>query len=243
MRVRSVTSATAMMFMADSRRAASLSRATRQEVGLHINLSQPYTADDVPDSVAERQTTVTRHFHGSTRRRIRQWVYDPLLRANVEAVIADQLDEFQAQFGTSPTHIDGHQHVQVCPNVAFARTIPVGTKTRSGMLRYPLHRTPLGVARALRHRAIASRLEPLPSFFPIRLVHPHYGGSGLGQALSLARRSPVEIMVHPGSDDEFELLMSDAWRQDIADLRLGSYADFVGRRATAESATPAPPRA
>ena len=79
----------------------------------------------------------------------------------------------------------------------------------------------------VRHAIVATRLRPVPIFLPIRAIHPAVGGAGLESALALAQRSVVEIMVHPALEDERALVLSDGWQRDIADLQVGTFADFA----------------
>src|SRR5690349_19441826 len=72
-----ITSATAMVFMADSARAADLSRDTGLDVGLHLNLSQPFTAEVVNPCLQERHNRVVRFITSS---KYAQCVYHPALR-------------------------------------------------------------------------------------------------------------------------------------------------------------------
>ena len=41
---------------------------------------------------------------------------------------------------------------------------------------------------------------------------------------------PVEVMVHPGWEDERAYLLSAGWKRLIEGHRLGSYADLSGSR-------------
>lgn len=86
-----------MVHMADSQRAASLAREHALPIGLHLNLVEPFDEPSTPAAVRDRQARLVRRLR---RRRLRYWVYDPLLRADVEACIADQLG---ALYSTEPT--------------------------------------------------------------------------------------------------------------------------------------------
>src|SRR3954447_22455684 len=94
-----ITSATGMVWMADSERAAAIAVERDLPIGLHINLDEPFTAPDVPTEVREVQARVVRRF---ARFRLKRWVYDPAARADIDLCIADQLDRFRQLYGRQP---------------------------------------------------------------------------------------------------------------------------------------------
>ena len=57
---RRITSATAMVFMKDSERAATLARKADLDVGLHLNLSERFTGADVPRQLRDDHELVVR---------------------------------------------------------------------------------------------------------------------------------------------------------------------------------------
>lgn len=59
-----ISSTTAMVHMADSRRAAELALERARPTGLHLNLTQPYDAPTVPAPVRERQSACVRTLQG-----------------------------------------------------------------------------------------------------------------------------------------------------------------------------------
>ncbi|MDQ6750412.1 MAG: ChbG/HpnK family deacetylase [Actinomycetota bacterium] len=215
----SVTSATAMVHMADSRRAAGLARERALPIGLHLNLVEPFDDRATPAPVRERQRRLVRRLRS---RRVRYWIYDPSLRADVEGAIADQLECFRALYATEPTHVDGHEHAHLLANVLLARTLPCGIKLRTSA--QPRGGRAAGMARSARGRLIARRFCTPDYFFALRGLEPEFGGSGLEPALELASGASVEVMVHPGAADELALLQSRHWLRCLADRPLGSYA-------------------
>jgi hypothetical protein len=48
--------------------------------------------------------------------------------------------------------------------------------------------------------------------------------------LALARDQSVEVMVHPGWEDERAVLLAASWRDRLATFSVGSYADLPARR-------------
>ena len=55
-----VTSVTAMVCMADSERAAQLAKANGVHAGLHLNLTEAFSAKEVPGDLRERQARIAR---------------------------------------------------------------------------------------------------------------------------------------------------------------------------------------
>src|SRR4051794_11745247 len=185
-----ITSASAMVFMEDSRRASELAREARLPAGLHINLSEPYTETAAPEEARARQARLARRFGPDQRRRLMRWLYDPGIQRDVEACVAEQLEEFRRLYGDEPTHIDGHQHVHLCPNVFMARALDGGVRARSVLEKYPARHSPLAVARLARHRLIARRFRSPQYLFDIADAGP--------DLLRMADHATVEVMAHAG---------------------------------------------
>jgi chitin disaccharide deacetylase len=83
-----VSSATAMVHMSDSERAAQIAQRAGIPVGLHLNLSEPYTGSEVLDAERARQARLARRFRGG-QLRVRRWLYDPTIRRQLELCIRD----------------------------------------------------------------------------------------------------------------------------------------------------------
>lgn len=218
-----ITSATVLVYMEDSDRAASLARRHGLPVGLHLNLTDPLTATDVPAEVRDRHRRACSLFGGGNLRK-RSWTWSPRIRRLVEDVVRDQLDRFRELFGTEPTHVDGHNHVQVCPDVIRARPL-CGFKVRNALWSFPSTRTVMGVARALRRELTARRLLTTRYFFDIAELH-RAGPETTAERVGLSSTASVEVMCHPGFDHELEALRSNSWAQAIAAAPLGSYRDL-----------------
>ena len=123
-----ITSASAMVWMSDSQRAASLAEECEIPLGLHLNLTQPFTDPAVPPEVRERQARLAEHFG---RQPLAYWVAEPRLQSTIDRCIEDQVREFTRLYGQPPRHLDGHRHVHTCLNVLLSRSFGVTTSTRS----------------------------------------------------------------------------------------------------------------
>ena len=223
-RVGGVTSATAMVYMADSERAAERAHELGLPTGLHLNLTQRFDGPAVPPAVRAAHERVIRRF-GLLRRRDRL-LLDPRIRADVRRCVDDQLECFRTLYGREPTHLDGHNHVHLNPVVlsVIPRRLAIRTAVRD-----PRIRSGRDVPRMLRHRLIRAWHGSTDFLFPITQLAPALGGAGLDAHLALAREHSVELITHPGYEPEHELLSSPAWVALLGAFRLGSFLDVRGR--------------
>jgi predicted glycoside hydrolase/deacetylase ChbG (UPF0249 family) len=228
-----ITSASGMVHMQGSDRAAEIATRERLPVGLHINLTEPLSDPATPASVRDRQrrvaeklATVGRDGRPGTSR-LRRWVYDPSIAANVDGAIADQLERFEELYGGPPTHFDGHNHVDVFPNVFLSRAIPKGSKLRNTLRRYPLERSAGAVLRSARQLLRSRRFVSTSYVLHIAdLRLPDEGEGARDPNLERAASVPVEVMGHPDWGPERDIFMSPAWGRAMAEHRLGSFVDL-----------------
>jgi predicted glycoside hydrolase/deacetylase ChbG (UPF0249 family) len=219
-----ITSATAMVFMADSERAAVRALELGLPLGLHLNLSEPYTGSAVPEAVRARQARLAPRF-GDRQRRRRRWLPTPGLGAAIEACVVDQLAQFEALYGRPPTHVDGHKHVQVSPSVARTPALS-GYMLRRAFSDQPGARSPMALARRLRHHAVLRRSAGTDRFVPIWSLREELLAGREPRGLPPRTHDVVEVMAHPGSDRELPLLQTDAWGRVMAAAPLGTYEDL-----------------
>ncbi|HEX3692043.1 MAG TPA: ChbG/HpnK family deacetylase [Solirubrobacteraceae bacterium] len=214
-----ITSATAMVYMDHSEQAAEMARERDLAVGLHLNLTQPFEADAVPEEVRRRQLRVSAHL----ARRRHRYMFDPALFGEVRRCIEDQLRRFVEIFERQPTHLDGHNHGHLSPTALMA--LPRGVAVRTA--ESEVGAGPIGkLVRTARHRLITRRQQTTDYFFAISRLQPERLRSPAGDEplLELARTATVEIMAHPDRDGDYRLLSSAAWLRTLEDLPTGSYA-------------------
>jgi predicted glycoside hydrolase/deacetylase ChbG (UPF0249 family) len=211
-----VTSTSGMVWMDDTIRAAGVATDCGLPVGLHLNLTLPYTAIEVPTSVRERQRRLTEIFTrdswwNATERR----PDSELLRD----VVRDQLDSFCEQFGP-PTHIDGHHHVHL--HEAVLDMLPNSWPIR------PAPRRPADADARLsrRERHLRARFLVTDLTLAFEHVHPALGGAGL-DLLARAHAACVEVTTHPRRGVELEALLGSEWRDALSALPLGCYANLA----------------
>lgn len=221
-----LSSASAMVGMRDTKRAASLAAEHGIPVGLHLNLTLPFADESVPASVRERLRRLTEVFGSeSWRGETRESPHAHDVAAQLVAdVIDDQLERFRESFG-EPTHLDGHHHIHTHPEVVdhLPRDLPIR----------PLLRVPSRALarRSARERRLQRRFVCPDLCFALGDVHPSLGGAGL-EALGHAREASLEIMAHPRQEHEREALLSEGWRAALGTVALGSYADLARVRGT-----------
>ena len=219
-----ISSSTAMVHMADSRRAAEIALERGRPIGLHLNLTQPFDAPDVPAAVRQRQRELCRHF---SRLWPRRWVPSPSprLHALIADAIRDQLERFTELYEGKPTHIDSHHHVHVCPDVFMSGAMERGLRVRQTISPLPsTHLDPRTLARRAKHRFLARRFTTTSHFWSARELSQADGAVPIETAVAHARVRPVEIMAHPSFEGELRVLRSAAWLEVLADTPLGPYS-------------------
>jgi chitin disaccharide deacetylase len=207
-----ITSVSAMVYMRDSERAAEVARDAGVPVGLHLNLSEPYTGSDVREAARLRHARLAERFSGGWLR-VRRWLYDPMICRDVDDCIGEQLAQFQALYGAAPSHVDGHKHVQVSPNVLLSRALRPGTRMRTALHLDATLRRP---GRAARRRLMERRFTSTGYCFDF---------AERERALQFAREATVELVVHPALQD-YTALLSDDWARTLERVSLGSFADI-----------------
>src|SRR6266536_3662802 len=124
---RRITSVSAMVFMADSERAAELAKENELDVGLHLNFTEKFASERIAARLANYQEKIARFL---TRNRYSQILYNPFLRREFSYSCKAQVDEFARLFGKTPSHIDGHHHMHLSANMLLSDLIPAGMKVR-----------------------------------------------------------------------------------------------------------------
>jgi predicted glycoside hydrolase/deacetylase ChbG (UPF0249 family) len=223
-----ITSTTAMVYMQDSDRAAEIAREISLPVGLHVNFTEPFDDRGVPRGIRERHLATVRKFGGpSFVFRSRRWLYDPRLQEAVDDCVAAQLERFEELYGGPPTHVDGHMHVHVCPNVGLSKRFAPGTKMRNSLGKRPPANGPMSHLITARQRILLRHRLSTRCFLNITDMHPDFVAGGPAALLGMAKETSVEVMAHPGFAHELTILVSPEWQEWTADLRLGSYRDLA----------------
>jgi predicted glycoside hydrolase/deacetylase ChbG (UPF0249 family) len=214
-----ITSASLMVFMDDSERAARLAQAANLDVGLHLNFTAPFTAGNCPPDVAASQSRLAA-FLG--RHRYAQLVYHPALRKQFAASYRAQATEFARLFGgAAPSHVDGHHHMHLCANLVWSGLLPENSRVRRHFSFWPGEKSWLNrVYRRSVDLWLARRYRLAEFFFDL-------GQSlelcRLDRVIALARTASVELMTHPIRSAESGFLLSDEFSTVVRSLDTGSY--------------------
>ena len=198
---RAVSSASAMVFMEDSERAAAIAQERGIDAGLHLNLTTPFSAPATPTRLIEHQYRLSRYL---TRHRLSQAVFHPGLVQSFEYVVAVQRQEFFRLYGTEPKRIDGHHHMHLCSNVLLQGLLPSGTIVRRN---FSFQRSEKSLANRLYRRTVdhlLARCHHLTDFF--FALPPLDPPSRVRAIFSLASEFIVEVETHPVNPVEYQFL-------------------------------------
>ena len=207
-----VSSVSAMVFMEDSDRAATVARERAIDAGLHLNLTTVFSASRCSSSLAQRQQELAKHLR---RHRLSQVMFHPALTRSFEYVVSAQLDEFARLYGALPERIDGHHHMHLCSNVLLGKLLPAGTMVRRNFSFQPGEKSLYNrLYRRIVDRKLARRHRLTDYFFSLAPLDPP---GRLQRIFSLARQSVVEVETHPVNADEYGFLIGDdilRWTED-----------------------------
>lgn len=200
-----VSSASGMVFMEDSERAAKIAVEDGIDVGLHLNFTLPFSDPRASKQLCDHQAAVMRFLTGS---RYSQLLFHPWLKKSFEYVVSCQIDEHRRLYGSEPRRIDGHHHKHLCTNVLLSGLIPTGTIVRRNFTFGPREKNFCNrYYRELVDRRIAKRHSCTDYFFSLAPLEPL---DRLRKMFGMARHHVVEIETHPINQREYEFLTSDA---------------------------------
>jgi predicted glycoside hydrolase/deacetylase ChbG (UPF0249 family) len=207
--------ASAMTFMEDSERAADLAKKSGLPVGLHLNLDERFTQQAIPAKLRNHHQATSNYL------KVRKWnqiLYNPFLINSFDYVFRAQWDEFSRLYGEAPTRLDGHRHMHLCMNMLLSGRIPRGIRIRRNFTFYSGEKNSINrLYRRLLDRWLQSRFICTDAFFCMTPLNREK----LPWPISLAKSSDVEILFHPGLDDEFSFLTSAEWATIILYLSRG----------------------
>ena len=191
--------------MADSERAADLARETQIPVGLHLNLDEKFTGPAIPSTLREHHQKIAAYLNA---RKWNQILYNPFLRNAFDYVFQAQWDEFTRLYHEEPQRLDGHRHMHLCMNMLLSRKIPNGIKIRRNFTFYRGEKNPINrLYRCLVNWWLQSNFLCTDSFFSMKPIDL----AKLQRLVILSKTSDVEIMVHPGLENEYFFLLSTEW--------------------------------
>jgi hypothetical protein len=219
-----ITSASAMVFMQDTRRAAELAATVGLETGLHLNLSDPFDAPFLPGRLLEYHMPIVRYYRSGPAATL---LYNPFLKKHIDYVFKAQFDEYSRLFGAEPSKLDGHHHMHLSMNIIIDNLIPKGMRVRRNFSFAPgekdiFNRMYRRIIDAwLVHRFICS-----DSFFSIK---PFHELERLNKIVRMALLFNIELMTHPDDHTEYDFLLSSDYRQLIEGVTRGTYRLIASR--------------
>jgi len=214
-----ITSASAMVFMSDSERAAELAISHGFNVGLHINFSLQFDACSKSNAVIERQQRIVSFLR---KNKYASLFYNPFLKNDFEYVYRAQYEEYVRLYGKHPLHIDGHHHMHLCMNMLIDRLMPKGYKVRKSFDFFAGEKHIVNrYYRKIIDSIVSGRYTCVDYFFNFS---PDQNTERLRKIVNLAQSWNVELMVHPEKTEEFIFLMSDKYVAILSDVKRGNYA-------------------
>jgi chitin disaccharide deacetylase len=198
---RRVSSVSAMVFMKDSERAASIACERGIDAGLHLNFTTPFSGQDYPARLQQHLQEVARRL---LRHRLAPVMFYPELISSFQYVVWAQFDEFSRLYGGPPQRLDGHHHMHLCSNVALGGLLQAGTVVRRNFSFEPGEKSFANrVYRRVIDRLLARRHLLTDFFFSLTPLAPV---ERLDRIISLSRRFVVEVETHPVNPEEYRFL-------------------------------------
>lgn len=210
----SVTSVTAMVHMEDSARAAERVRGEPWRVGLHLNLSEPFTSQDAPPALCDRQARLARFLRSN---RYALVLFHPLLARDFDYVVKAQIEAFMQSYDRAVEQLDGHQHMHLATNVLMQKLLPQGIRVRRSFTFDTGDRNAINLWYRRRvDRSLQQRHRLCDRFYSLShlLDQPR-----LASVCSAAESLDIEVMAHPVRPAEFELLSSKVFDELVSKVR------------------------
>ncbi len=213
-----ITSASAMLFMKDSQRAAELALEYGLDTGLHLNFTLKFNGDITSSKLIECQQRISSFLKGNKYSFL---LYNPLLKRDFHYIYTTQYEEYVRLYNKMPTHINGHHHLHLCTNMLAGGLIPRGTKVRRNFTFSSGEKNDLNrFYRRIVDGILIRRYQCTDFFFSLSLL---LQTERLQRIVNLARSRNVEVMVHPERNEEFDCLMSDEYFNMICLVKIGNY--------------------
>jgi len=219
-----ITSASAMVFMEDSERAASLAFDPSLEMGLHLNFTLPFSAYNIPLKLREHQNRIVSYL---AKHKLSQVIYNPFLADSFNFVFQFQQEEFMRLYGRFPDHYSGHHHMHLCANMLASKMLPNAARVRRTFTFGPGEKNPFNrLYRFILDIYVFKRFISTDCFFSIAPVQNY---DRLRSVISRANKEDIEIEVHPENIEEFDFLISDQYQKLMYSVHCGCYRDLASK--------------
>jgi len=210
-----VTSASAMVFMNDSERAAELAFENNLNVGLHLNFTSKFSSSVRSPKLLEYHEKIAAFL---LKNKYLFILYNPFLQNYFEYVYKAQFEEYVRLYKRNPPHIDGHHHMHLCMNMLITNLIPKGSKIRRN---FTFSHNEKGLFKWLYRYLIDSWLKKryictdfLFNISPIKIQR-------LQNIIKLSISADVELEVHPEITEEYNFLMGNKYFRITSGTRIG----------------------
>lgn len=214
-----VTAAGAMMFMSDSERAADLAKGSEVEIGLHLNLTQQYTAAGFPGRLQAHLEQTVKFLKKNKYAFI---VYHPLLNKSIDYLTGAQLDEFHRLYGRSPAFVNGHHHMHLASNIIFRTVFRPGICMRRNHSFIKGEKSWFNrMYRKVIDAKLLRKFTTTDYFFDIQPISDR---RRLERILSLSVSKNVELMVHPSNQSEKEFLLNPEFADLVGQVTLANFS-------------------
>lgn len=214
-----ITSASAMVFMADSERAADIAKSNGLDVGLHLNLNETFTSPGVPLELRRQHESIVRFLN---RGKYALLLYSPFLSGKFRSVYDAQEAEFMRLYGKPPSHIDGHRHMHLCTNMLVDRVIPAGRKVRRSFSFSRGEKGHLNRAyRGLVDGWLQRRYLLTDCFYCLRQC---LQTKRLDRVVELSKTAKIELMTHPKNALEYDFLTGNDFEKMFRVVKLASFS-------------------
>ena len=218
-----ITSTSAMMFMDDSVRAAELAGSIDIDVGLHLNLTEPFTSGAEPQTRAS-QKAVAQFLQTN---KLAGVILNPRLHRAFRRAVSAQLEEFRRLYGREPSHIDGHHHAHLSANVLFGCLLPADFIVRRHFTFFAGEKSWLNrTYRGLCNRILGIRCRMLDGFYDLT---QHMHTPKMQRLAGLANAGVVELMVHPAEENEFSYLTGDDFGNWLRQVQITDFRSLNSR--------------
>lgn len=211
----SVSSTSAMVFMADSERAAAIARERRIDTGLHLNFTETFTAHGASARLKVHHQKVHRYLRSH---RLAQVVFHPGLSGSFQYVVESQIDEYRRLYGVAPERLDGHHHMHLCANVVYRKLLPCGTVVRRNFSFQPGDKGFFNRTYRRFVDGVMSRRHKMPDY--LFSMVPFDARGRLERIFSLAHDFIVELETHPANPDEHQFLTGGEMFRRAGALRI-----------------------
>jgi len=216
-----ITTTSAMVFMADSESSGELAQSVGLETGLHLNFTLKFDGHRVNSKLRDSHNRIASFLLGGKYRLV---LYNPLLVTDFDYVYKAQYEEYFRLYDREPAHVNGHHHMHVCTNMIIGGLIPRGHRVRRS---FSFNREEKGAAnrfyRSLIDAWIAHRYTCTDYFYSIK---PLEQISRLEHIIKKSYSSNVELSVHPDDPDEHKFLTGSTFSRITRNATMCDYSNL-----------------